>query len=79
MPVGSSFPSPHLNPQKCSHKMGFLVVPPQALMPPGATQNFRIQWVGEPQLCESQSYMLPVELPANVTQVQASLDFKPKR
>src|SRR3990172_1011136 len=31
----------------------FLVFPPQALVPPGATQNFRIQWVGDPQLRQS--------------------------
>ena len=28
----------------------FLVFPPQAIIPPGGTQVFRLQWVGEPKL-----------------------------
>jgi fimbrial chaperone protein len=36
----------------------FLLLPPQALIPPGASQVFRVQWVGEPMLAESQSFML---------------------
>jgi fimbrial chaperone protein len=36
----------------------FLVMPAQALIPPGASQVFRIQWLGEPLLAESQSYLL---------------------
>jgi P pilus assembly chaperone PapD len=47
----------------------FLLLPPQALIPPGATQVFRVQWLGEPLLAESQSFILyitqvPVKLPA---------------
>ena len=46
----------------------FLVLPPQALLAPGATQVFRVQWVGEPVLEASQSFILyftqvPVKLP----------------
>ncbi len=26
----------------------FLIMPPQAIIPPGGTQNFRVQWLGEP-------------------------------
>jgi fimbrial chaperone protein len=36
----------------------FLVMPAQAIIAPGATQNFRIQWLGEPMLETSQSYLL---------------------
>ena len=52
----------------------FLVLPPQALIRPGASQVFRLQWVGEPMLQESASFMLfvsqvPVKWPANKTPV----------
>lgn len=36
----------------------FLIMPPQALIAPGATQNFRIQWLGEPLLETSQSFLV---------------------
>jgi len=36
----------------------FLVMPSQAIIAPGATQNFRIQWLGEPMLETSQTYLL---------------------
>ena len=39
----------------------FLVLPPQILVQPGATQVFRVQWVGEPELAKSQSYILTVK------------------
>jgi fimbrial chaperone protein len=53
----------------------FLILPPQAMIAPGGAQTFRIQWVGEPQLAKSKSYMLfanqvPVKLPANTSGVQ---------
>ena len=38
----------------------FLVFPPQAMIPAGGTQVFRIQWVGEPNLDRSRSYMMSV-------------------
>lgn len=38
----------------------FLIMPPQALIPPRATQNFRIQWLGDPLLQASRSYLLYV-------------------
>lgn len=34
----------------------FLIMPPQTIIPAGATQNFRIQWLGEPMLPESRSF-----------------------
>lgn len=53
----------------------FLIIPPQALIPPGATQNFRLQWLGDPVIETSQSYLLyisqvPVRLPRAVSVVQ---------
>lgn len=38
----------------------FLVFPPQAMLAPGASQVFRLQWAGEPDLAESRSYALMV-------------------
>jgi fimbrial chaperone protein len=53
----------------------FLILPPQAMIPPGGSQVFRLQWVGEPILAQSKSYMLfanqvPVKLPADKSGVQ---------
>lgn len=58
----------------------FLVLPPQAMIAPGASQVFRVQWVGEPDLKESESYMLsvnqiPVKLPAGRNAVQVVMSF----
>jgi fimbrial chaperone protein len=38
----------------------FLIFPPQAMVAPGATQAFRLQWVGDPQIKKSQSYIFSV-------------------
>jgi fimbrial chaperone protein len=38
----------------------FLVFPPQAVVAAGATQTFRIQWAGEPNIQKSQSFILSV-------------------
>lgn len=58
----------------------FLVFPPQAMIPPGGTQVFRLQWVGEPTLAKSQSYLfslsqVPVKLPAGQSKVQVVMSF----
>ncbi len=58
----------------------FLVFPPQAVVPPGATQSFRIQWVGAPDLKNSQTYMifvnqLPVKLKPGKSGVQMVFNF----
>jgi fimbrial chaperone protein len=58
----------------------FLVVPQQVLIPPGATQSFRIQWVGDPQIKTSQSYVVsvnqvPVKMPEGKTGVQVVFNF----
>lgn len=47
----------------------FMVYPPQATIPPGASQSFRVQWLGDPNLKESESYTLSVDqLPVDLGQ-----------
>lgn len=42
----------------------FLILPAQALIPPGATQVFRVQFVGDPAATQSHSYLITMtELP----------------
>lgn len=58
----------------------FLIMPPQALIAPGATQNFRIQWLGDPLIDTSQSFLLymsqiPVQLPQTKTAVQVVMSI----
>ncbi|MBS0252177.1 MAG: molecular chaperone [Proteobacteria bacterium] len=53
----------------------FLVMPPQALIAPGATQNFRLQWLGEPLLEKSESFFfyvnqIPIKLSGRHHDVQ---------
>lgn len=58
----------------------FLIFPPQQLVPPGGTQNFRIQWVGDPQIPTSQSYVfsvnqVPVRMPEGKSGMQVVFNF----
>lgn len=58
----------------------FIVLPQQALIAPGATQSFRVQWVGDPQIKTSQSYVfsvnqVPVKMPEGKTGVQVVFNF----
>lgn len=58
----------------------FLVFPLQALIPAGGTQVFRIQWVGEPMLDQSESYIVnvsqvPVRLPKGRSGIQVAVSF----
>ncbi len=58
----------------------FFVFPPQATIAAGATQVFRVQWVGEPLLQESQSYLIaisqvPLKLPPGKSAVQIVMSF----
>ena len=67
-------------PQTSKSGEDFLVMPPQALIPPGATQNFRIQWLGDPLIETSQSFMLymtqiPVKQPQTATGVQVVMSI----
>ncbi|WP_169628057.1 fimbria/pilus periplasmic chaperone [Ferrimonas senticii] len=47
----------------------FMVLPPQAMVPPGQFQSFRVRYIGEPGLSASESYRISFE--------QVSLDNKP--
>ncbi|MCK5897971.1 MAG: molecular chaperone [Methylococcales bacterium] len=38
----------------------FLIFPPQKMIAPGTTQNFKVRWVGAPDLKSSESYRLSV-------------------
>jgi len=58
----------------------FLVFPPQALIRPGASQVFRVTWVGEPVLNRSRSFLLtlqqlPVRMQRAPNQVQVVMAF----
>jgi len=58
----------------------FLIFPPQAMVVPGATQVFRVEWVGEPELPQSQSYLLslsqiPLKNPKTQSTVQVIMSM----
>lgn len=58
-----------------------LVFPPQALIQPGQTQTFRVQFVGDPGLTESKHYyvtvaQLPVKLPEGQSAIQILYNFQ---
>ena len=58
----------------------FLIFPPQALIPPNSVQVFRIQWLGEPELLESQSFLfsvnqLPIQVDPDVSAIQLLFNF----
>lgn len=58
-----------------------LIFPPQALIQPGQTQSFRVQWVGDPDLKASKHYyitvaQLPVELPEGQSAIQILYNFQ---
>lgn len=47
----------------------FLILPPQAVVPPGGVQVFRVQYVGDPALAESQAFEIAVDqVPVQVEQ-----------
>lgn len=58
----------------------FLIYPAQAMIPVGATQVFRVQWIGEPEIGESRIYrftvsQVPVKLPENTNGIQIVMSF----
>ncbi|KAA9014340.1 molecular chaperone [Sphingobium limneticum] len=58
-----------------------LIFPPQALIQPGRTQSFRVQWVGEPEIATSKHFFLtvaqlPVKLPEGQSAVQILYNFQ---
>jgi P pilus assembly chaperone PapD len=57
-----------------------LVMPPTALIAPGRTQTFRVQWIGDPSDSTSRHYyvgmnQLPVKLPEGQSAVQVVYNF----
>ena len=59
----------------------FLIFPFQALIGPGETQVFRVQYVGDPDLQKSKSYIFsvaqqPVALPEGVSGIQILYNFE---
>jgi fimbrial chaperone protein len=57
-----------------------LIFPPQAIIPPGQTQSFRIQYIGDPDMERSQHYFvtvaqLPVQLPEGTSAIQIVYNF----
>jgi fimbrial chaperone protein len=58
-----------------------LIFPPQALIQPGQTQTFRVQYVGDPDLKASKHYyvtvaQLPVKLPEGQSAIQILYNFQ---
>lgn len=58
-----------------------LVFPPQAIIEPGQTQSFRVQYVGDPDLAASKHYyitvaQLPVKLPEGQSAIQILYNFQ---
>ena len=58
----------------------FLIFPPQAVIAPGGTQVFRLQWVGEPLIGQSESFIIsvgqvPVKLPEGKSALQVVMSF----
>jgi fimbrial chaperone protein len=53
-----------------------LVFPPQALIEPGQTQSFRIQYVGDPDLAQSKHYYVTVaQLPVKLDEGQSAIQI----
>jgi len=58
-----------------------LVFPPQAIIEPGQTQTFRVQYVGDPALAKSKHYyvtvaQMPVKLPEGQSAIQILYNFQ---
>lgn len=58
-----------------------LVFPPQALIQPGQTQSFRVQYVGDPDFAQSKHFyitvaQLPVKLPEGQSAIQILYNFQ---
>jgi P pilus assembly chaperone PapD len=57
-----------------------LIFPPQAMIPAGGSQVFRVQWIGEPDISKSRTYrvsvgQLPVKLPKGTSGIQIVMSF----
>lgn len=53
-----------------------LVFPPQAMIEPGQTQAFRVQYVGDPELAQSKHYYVTVaQLPVKLAEGQSAIQI----
>ncbi|MFY8049043.1 MAG: fimbria/pilus periplasmic chaperone [Erythrobacter sp.] len=53
-----------------------LVFPPQAMIEPGQTQSFRVQYVGDPDLAQSKHYYVTVaQLPVKLAEGQSAIQI----
>lgn len=53
-----------------------LVNPPTALIPPGQTQSFRVQWVGDPEPAASKHYFVSInQLPVKLAEGQSAVQI----
>jgi len=84
LPVDVSFKKLDIGPDgkttELPAKDEFLIFPPQAVVPPGATQSFRIQWAGAPDIKKSETYMvsvnqLPIKMKPGESGVQMVFTF----
>ena len=58
----------------------FIVYPPQAIIPKGGVQIFRLQWIGNPTIKASRTYrfsvsQVPVKLPKEISGIQINMSF----
>lgn len=58
-----------------------LIFPPQAVIPANGTQVFRLQWVGDPAIKQSKTFIIsvsqqPVAMPQGVSGIQLLYDFE---
>jgi P pilus assembly chaperone PapD len=58
----------------------FIIYPAQAMIPPGGSQVFRVQWAGDPGIAKSQAYwfnvsQVPVKLPKETSGIQIVMSF----
>jgi fimbrial chaperone protein len=58
----------------------FLIYPPQANIPAGAAQTFRIQWIGSPELAKSATYrfsvsQIPLRMAKGQSGIQVTMSF----
>jgi fimbrial chaperone protein len=52
------------------------VFPPQAMIPPGQRQNFRVQYVGDPALARSKHFFVTVaQLPVQTAEAQSNIQL----
>lgn len=59
----------------------FLIYPPQALIKPNSKQNFRVQWIGDPQMQKGRTFIFsvaqqPVALPEGTSGIQILYNFE---